>query len=988
MESSSNSISLNEKQKKAIQIINKPLVIIAGPGTGKTTLITKKISHLINNNKINEENILGITFTNKSASQISQRVEIETSKPFFAKTFHQFCLEIIEDYQNHIPHIDKNYTLIDETNQLLFFLENLEEFNLSSIQIKNNISQIANELQSTISKLKDFSISLSDFENLIKNPQSKKDFPYLNKSQSNISSMMDMFIAYSKYEIYKNKNNFIDFGDIHLYVKELLLNNPKIKEELSDKYKYILIDEFQDTNQIQLEIIKQISNNNITIVGDQKQSIYEFRGANFENLSLFKKQFPTHQIIYLDENYRSSKEVLENINKLTQNFASKEELLKPNSKEKGQTQLIEAQNENSQNTSATENINKIIKKDPNATIGILFRRKSELKIFSSYLKDLGIEHKADEAISFFELGIIKSIINQCHIINNPHESDSLVFKLLLDYGVRPQTMQALLRLSSFKKKSLYDILAKNDIKNYEDEKDLIKQIIDKIKCLINQKNSKISLYDLIIQIIYEFNNYKNAIENNNKENINAINKFVEFVSKYIETYKKHNLSRFLQICEHTKSLNISYEIENESQKIELLTIHASKGKEFDHVIIPYLNERRFPSNFKRTKFEIFNEDKEKFLNEEKRLFFVAISRAKSTIQLLYVKKYDDNKLDSNPSVFLDILKLKKQPFSKETPRLNLNKEDEIKLEIINKIKNFIFENQYDLAQAEINLLKDLFSKKDLNYYMKKSSHPQYDYYSKLTNDSKKEDIKFDPKQKIYSVSQLQTYASCPKKYLYQYVYKIPTTSKHYFDFGTTMHNVLEDMITQIPKFSKEALYSKAISLLSQQWISKGYLNAKQEKEYFQLGIESIKKFIDKETELQKSGIKTISTEEKFILDFENKKIMGFIDRIDKDDKGYCIIDYKTSNSTQTQASLKDNLQLYVYSLAIEKKYGKIPSSVGLWYLIHDQIISIDPSKINSEELKKTIRETIKEIENLNFSAIPSHFSCKFCDYNQICDDSK
>lgn len=969
---------LNLDQKKAIKILTKPLVVIAGPGTGKTALITEKIKFLIDEKKYDSDSILALTFTNKAAEEMSDRVKILTSKEFGAKTFHSFCLDLIEEYRKFLPLIPKDYILIEEKDQLLFFMENLDDFNLKSVEIKNNHSSICYELQSTISKLKDFGITIKDLEKL---------------KFEDMQTKIDIFNVYLKYEQYKIKNHFIDFGDIINYICGLLNSNLNIREEISKKYNYILVDEFQDTNKIQLDIIKFLAKDNITVVGDLKQSIYSFRGANYKNLDLFKDHFKNFEQIYLKENYRSSKIVLKNINNLIKNIADEKEFLNANFSVEGYVNLFECENENSQFFSILETINKIKEKDETATIGILTRRKAELGLISNQLNQVGLKHILIDALNLFENHLIKEIILLLEIINNPREANSQLFYFLKKTGIRDETLRKISRGATLKEKSIFNVLeANDDFSEYSGENDLILNFFKSIEKLINLKCSSVKIYEVIFQSIYEFKFYQNSILSENLENISALNTFMNYVNSYSKIYKNNDFDRFLKICNLSNSLNFSFSDPFEQEQIQLMTIHQSKGKEFDYVILPYLNKGKFPSMFKSSQFKLpFDFSREEFLEEEKRLFFVAASRAKKGLELMYVKKFLQNKLDSKMSIFLECLDLEKKSNKTEFSSFNLSNSQLVENEIILKIQKFLVEKKYDLALTEINLLKSLFSKKDLTSF-NGLNHPNYEtYINKINGKIVSDNIIIDPLKMIYSVSQLKTYESCPQKYLYSYIYKIPSDSKHYFDFGTSVHGVLEILASKISKDkSIEMLFAKAVSLLKKSWISKGYESAAIEREYFEKGILALKNFIEQELKLKEENREIIGEEKTFLVEIEGKKIYGIIDRIDKVNGEYEILDYKTSNSMVSLDKLKSDIQLLVYAIALKddpNMYGVYPKTMGLWYLIHDKITKLDFDETQIEIVKKEILKLIGGIESKNFIAKPSHFNCTYCDYFKICPNS-
>lgn len=968
---------LNLEQKKAATILDKPVIVIAGPGTGKTALICEKINFLFENG-FDENNILALTFTQKAAQEMSSRVEAISKKMFSAKTFHSFALELIEEYKIEFSKLDVDYKLIEEMNSFIFFIENLESFKLKSVQIKNNHTSVAQDLESSVLKLKEFGIKVEDVDKL---------------SFQNELVKEDIICAYKKYEEFKLKNNFLDFSDILLYFLDVLKNNKKVRDEIKKRYKYILVDEFQDTNKVQLEILTLLAeNNNITVVGDKKQSIYSFRGAFYENFLEFKKTFENYEEIFLHQNYRASKAVLETINNYILKSCSTEELLLGNSLEIGESKIVETIDEEAQVKFIFEKIKEIRKLNPENTIAILCRRKNELREISHKLKLYGIKHNSLQVMSFFNQEIIKEIIIFMKIINSPHESNNELFTYLQNSSLRFETVKTISRKASLKDKSIYNVLSENVQSDYEAENALIKLIKENIDYLINLKQINVSLDNLIFELISKLNLYQKSLAVENFENVFLLNKFLEFAKNFTNTYRNSSLKKFIEICELSKNSDILIQDETEAlnlSKVILLTVHQAKGKEFDFVFMPYLNDRKFPAQFMQSRFPIsFDITKEKFLKEEERIFFVALSRAKIGSYFLYVKRYSENKFDSKPSDFLSSLNISKIVFTESKEEFTkISSSDAVKLELIRKINSALMLNQFEDAKNNIDVMKSLFSKKDLSSFLNPNINKIASEYERKMKQESFENVVIKKETQVYSVSQLKMYESCPRKYLYGYVYKIPTSSKHFFDFGTSVHSVLENLIPLFDSNSKEFLEQTGIVMLHKFWISKGYESAIQEKEYFQKGVEAIKSFIEKEFNLREKKREVVAMEKEFLIEVNGKKIIGFIDRIDKVNDEYEILDYKTSNSMETLESLSENLQLYVYAIALKELYDKYPSKVGLWYLVHDKLMQVQIDIKNIAKIKEKIIELIDGIESNNFVAKPSFFNCTYCDFSNICNFS-
>ena len=957
---------LTISQKRAVEEIEKPLIVVAGPGCGKTNVISKKIIYLIEKKKLESNSILALTFTQKAAQEMSDRVNSILNKAngatnsFSAQTFHSFGLSLLEEYSHFLENFPNEYELIDESKQLLYFYKHIEEFSFKSLEKKKDSLVLAKECLSVISKLKDYGFSLDKLESL----------------KTNIHTKIDIFSFYTKYEQYKQKNRYIDFGDIILYVKKLL-ELPQVVETIKETYKYILVDEFQDTNKTQLDILTKIAENNITIVGDKKQSIYGFRGANFSNVDLFKQFFTNSKEIYLNENFRSSKQIIDSVNIVINEISSTKEILEPKLETQGNISQVQTSNEFSQLGYLIDSVQDILHTSKDSTIGILTRRKAELKNISKALTLAGIEHNAPGLYSFSDSVLLQYLFKILNVLKDPHENSIHLFSLLEGLDIRSETLRSLSRASSLHEKSLYNVLKqKKSYSTYKDEEESIQYLYSSLALLLELKSSKLSLSSFILKIISSFNLYSKALKQKNSFEVENLNNFLKYCETSFKDSSIDDLGILLEIINNNLFSSPIQEEEKVSQ-ITLLTLHNSKGKEFDYVHMPYLNDKKMPSSFQKPLFETeLDQTKESFLEEEKRLFFVGISRAKQYLFLSYINQYSQNKLPSKPSSFLSYFSLSEEKYSREFFNSLIEGQDQIAL-LEQKVSSAILQNQFQKAKELLQeYTSSLQTQKSLTSFMSSQNKEN------LIITKKPKTKLVDSKKMVYSVSQLKTYEQCPKKYLYQYIYKIPTGSKHYFDFGTSMHSVLEEIQPLAKKLNEKELTLRGLSELSKQWISKSYIDAKQEKEYYEKGIDIIKSFVKKEQTLFKNST-TISLEKKFEFTVEGKRILGFIDRIEKEDNDVFILDYKTSNSKELKSKLKENIQLYVYAMAM--KYDNInPKKMGLWYLIHDEIDSIEFDETILEKIKKTILNLIDNIESEKFDPNPSYFNCTYCDFNTIC----
>ena len=966
---------LDEFQKIACEITDKPLIIIGSSGTGKTNILEEKINYLIEKKQIDKKEILFIK-SKKDLSLLANKV--------------------IEKYISKIPQLDKIPKIIDKNNQLIFFLENLLEFNIKSIEIKNNHTTIAKELQSEIETLKNLGYDLKAYEKIPVKDMTKK---------------MDILFAYSKYELWKKKNNFIDNSDLYLYLIELL-ENEKIRKEIQKRYKYILIDNFEKITKIQLEVLKLISfKKNITITYDENKNIQRVENKQLTTLDSFKSYYSDFKEIKLNKNYKFSNEVLKIIKTISNNIYEKSEILESDYDMKniikGEIKEVTCSSELSQKTYLADKISLTQDLYPNSSIGILCRQEKQILEISDFLSEIGLKHEKKNEINFFDLDIIKEIIGIFTIINKPKDESIYWFNILENAGLNNEVIKKIFRISKIKEKSILDVFNKY-MNEFEDNKergckkedyDMIVEIYSKMQKLVDIRTSKLGLYHLIRETIFELNLYQKSHLSGNKKNIDILNMFLNFTKDYTNKYKSHELNLFLKYINNAQKLNISifnkddnlFE-NNNNGLIEILTIENSENKEFDFVFIPYLNQRILPISFKRGIFDLLElDDKIKLEKDEKKQLYIASSRAKRSIYLSYTKRIGES--FSQKSSLLNMFKnIDKEEFEREMESLEPSVKESVVLEITEKITSMLLNHSYKNAQDQINLLKELFEKKQglTNFMVDSEHHLEYDFYKNrlkgIKKQTKLDNINFNAKTQVYSVSQLKTYEQCPKKYLYSYVYKIPSEPKHFFDFGTTVHSVFEDLVEEFEKYDDTILYAKGISMLKQKWISKGYIDENQEKEYLKKAFIAIKDFISTQRELLKDKDRKIySQEEKFIVNMHGRQVMGFIDRIDVINGEFEILDYKTSNSMMTKPQLKQDLQLYVYSEAVKKLKGKYPESVGLWYAIFNEIKLLKKEDINFIKLKEKMIDLFEGIERKDFRAKPSNFNCTYCDYNKICN---
>ncbi|WP_295165091.1 DNA helicase Rep [uncultured Buchnera sp.] len=664
---------LNSAQKNAIELTNGPCLILAGAGSGKTKVIVNKIIYLINNCKYNPHNIAAVTFTNKAAYEMRIRLSeyLNTSKikKMIISTFHSLGLEIIKKEIDTL-NFNSNFTLIDETDQKILLKK------ICKKEISNNVQSLK-KLKFMISFWKNKFLSPSKVQSLIKCSEDE-DFAYI----------------YKKYKNYLYEFNMLDFDDLICIPTLLLKNNKIIKTRWQKKISYLLVDEYQDTNNSQYELIKMLTNtdSSFTLVGDDDQSIYSWRGANPQNIFLLKKDFPNLKVITMEHNYRSSGRILKVANALISN--NTHYLQKKLFSKLQYGNVIEILIGQSEEDEAEKIVKKIISQYSLKNIrykdcAILYRGNYQSRILEKVLIKENIPYNISEKASFFSRPEIKDLLSYLRVIINP--DDNHAFMKIINIPSRQIGLVTLKKLEKWANKSNKSLFqASNDveIKNFLKAKtiDNIKKFICKIKKFTEWSYSKPSnilddiIYDLeyekwLSKILKESNKIKNSINN-----IHTLSKWFKNMLKGDDFEKPMTLSQIVtrMTIRDIAESNIT---EKKEDQIQLMTLHASKGLEFSSVFIIGMCEGILPNQ----KSIISNN-----IEEERRLTYVGITRAKKQLFFTYCCRRTQygQTLDMLPSRFL--FELPKEDLKWNQKNLlesSANKIEEIKIKIHNLKKN-------------------------------------------------------------------------------------------------------------------------------------------------------------------------------------------------------------------------------------------------------------------------------------------------------------
>jgi len=591
--------TLNKEQLSAVKHIDGPCLVVAGAGSGKTKVLTTRIAHLIESG-IYSGNILAITFTNKAAKEMKERINKIVSENYaFVGTFHSFGLRVIKENYEELG-LSKNFTILDSDDVLSIIKKLLKEngYDIKEISpafIRSKISFIKNEMLSDSEITRFF---LSDYEKIAAK-------------------------IYFEYEKVLKKNNVVDFDDLLKLPVELFIKNTEILEKYQDKYQYILIDEYQDTNEVQYKLVKLLSRKyrNIFVVGDQNQAIYGFRQANYKNILNFEKDYSDAEVIVLNQNYRSTTNILNAANSVIKNNIERKDVNLFSELGEGTKLKYLRSNDGLQEVNLVINeikdlINMGYKK---SDIAIFYRTNAQSRIYEEGMIKNNFPYKVVGSFYFYKRKEIKDLISYLKLISN-HDDDISLKRVINEpkRGIGIKTIENLEKIAKIEDTSIFNVIESGK------ELEFKKLILE-----ISEKSKELSLTELI-DLVLEKSGMKEFLEKEDKlDNELRLENLMEFRSiteNYQNVTGSVNLEDFLDEISLIADIT---EHKEDSDAITLMTLHSAKGLEFKVVFMVGMEEGLMPHS------NSFNE--ENGIEEERRLCYVGITRAKERLYLTNAK---------------------------------------------------------------------------------------------------------------------------------------------------------------------------------------------------------------------------------------------------------------------------------------------------------------------------------------------------------------
>ena len=985
----------NPEQSAAIYHPPGPLMILAGAGTGKTFTLLYRIRHLISSRQIKPEHVLLLTFTEKATAEAKETIhEIlgGQTETIFVGTFHSFCHTILRRYGPD----DRMYDVLWQESDVLYYLiKHFDEMDFiqSRVFADNPVKAIRESFIPFFNRVSDELLSPAELESKLNDMENSQDwfeqnFPGIHDKSTNFddvrNQLHDLVKGYSFFQSAKAEQNALDFGDMILGCYELLKNDASVLNQIRDECRHIFIDEYQDNNFALNKIVNLIAEKSpsITVVGDEDQCIYSFRGANYYNIADFRNRYeahPNYAEIPLVENRRSTQEILDLANatiRLNPDRTLKVLKCLPENAQSGPKPIwIQA---NKQETlDVLPNLIHSLINDGQALYGdiaVICRGWSNVIEAANAMQKSAIP--VDIHIEkFFDVPIVKDVLAWGHFICKDDYSDIALFRILRGQ-LGESWAQAFYR--QMNKKSVEDKLEQlNKIKNESEE---ITQLLHSIDSIQQALDKKLKADEMVWQILTVLkqsslvktirNNYRYA-QRLNLANVGEILNLAEqFVNKDTNATLMDWLA-FMEVMALASNQNAAQpELETGNMAVQVMTIHQSKGLQFPVVFMPFLYSGSFPSRVMKhatidrlpTSWMAWEQDadtdfRELHNREERRVFYVGITRAERILYLFGPT--------SRQSLFTQELEnIKPNPMEIETMNAHTNKT----VSLSEKRQQLLAELNREIAANQLENARKILDEMTQDH---------------VQDTDKTEPVSESTSTLHLSSTKIDTYNSCPLKYRLKYIDKVPEKkTRATGEFGSIMHSILEEFHGLDPDNQTEQML---LDLLEKYWQEESFEYRQRGDEFKKQGEELLSNYFQF---VQNNPPNVLECEAPFsyFMDEINVKISGKIDRIDNTGDTLGIIDYKTSRKKE---KAKNNIQMALYTEAllndaVNGVNGK-PGEASLHFLrFGDDPLS--SHKFSEDELnvyREKISDVADGIRSGAFETKKGDFTCQYCDYKEF-----
>ena len=949
---------LNDAQREAVTHDAGPLLIIAGAGTGKTTVITRRIAWLIAGKKARPEEILALTFTDKAAAEMEERVDQLVPYGYAdveIATFHAFGDRLLKENALELG-LTPDFRVLTRAEQVIFFRDHLFELPLDHYRPLGDPTRHIQAMITLFSRLKDEDVAPEEYRAYADRRR--------EEGAEGAAQHRELADTYARYRALMAEAGSIDFGDQIVLSLKLFRSRPHALQRYQRRFKYLLVDEFQDTNYAQFELVKLLAahHRNVTVVGDDDQAIFRFRGASMSNILDFGRTYPGARKVVLGENYRSPQAILDCAYRLIQNN-NPDRLEVAQKIDKQLRSKVGAGRPPTHMlfdtvSSEADHVAGLIAEEhargrPLQDFAILVRANNDADPFLRALNMRGFPWTFTGNQGLYNRREVRLLIAFLRSVALPDDTVSLHYLASSDiYQVPIVDLTTCATYAYRKNRELFHVLRRlpelSDLREglSEEGATAIKRVVADL-----ERYMELARETPTGELLYQFMADSGQIARYTKappeleQEINNVSKFYDKVKDASRVLRYDRVTEFVKHLDaliHAGDDPAVAEADLDTPAVHVLTVHKAKGLEWPVVFLVNLNHHKFPSPARGEALEMpLDLIKDTLptgdfhLQEERRLFYVGMTRAKDALYLTSAEDMGGKRKWKVSQFVLEALDLPKEaarPFRAKA----------------------IEEIQRHAPPPE----------------------PRAGWLAPVPDDE------------VLNVShnQVDDYKTCPLKYEYIHVKRIPLPPNQAISYGSALHNAVEFYLKRRVEGAFTSL-DDFLSAFDAAWRNEGFLTREHEERRKQAGREALTRFYHEE---EARGEKPGGVEKEFGFVLGNDRVRGRFDRVDETPQGTAVIDYKSSDVTDQKKAddrARKSLQLQIYALAIKEMTGRLPARVELRFLESGLVGSHKPGERDLEAAKAALKAAAAGIRRRDFAATPNYQVCRYCAYNQICPET-
>lgn len=977
-------MTLNNAQRRAVCWSRPgPLLIVAGAGTGKTRVLTERFLWLVDNNKAKPAEILALTFTDKAAAEMEGRIEEGLPlghEELHVETFHAFGKELLCEYGLD-GGIDPGFKILTEADQYLLVRKNFDKFKLDYYRPQGNPVRFIDAILKVISRAKDEEVDHQEFARFVSRrtlspairrgislirEKTQRSPPVKGESREAGGGLKEIANFYLVYERLCREQNYLDYGDLIMKSLWLLKKRAAVLKAVRAKFKYILVDEFQDTNTAQYKLTELIAKpkNNLMVVGDDDQSLYRWRGAAISNILNFKKDYPRAQEIVLKNNYRSTREILDCAYATIQNNNPNRLEARLNISKKLSARFTGSKPEFYEFASGEMEIRFVIDKVKELVgsfceareIAILARNNSLLRDLADNLAAAGIDYDSTLRSGLFQESTVQDALSYLRVLVDPADNVAMFATLNIpSFGLTPDSVYKITREAKKKAESIFETLEKIQL-----VAGLTKAQRQRAQTLLKliENHTRLAAHAAVSDVFVAYFDesglrarLRRLDEPEREVRLNNLNLFYKIIRDFEGSDRRgRSLSDFMQEMDFAVEAGVDpvpVQLPEDHDSVKLLTVHRAKGLEFKAVFVVGLAEGIFPSREKKDPIELPAELAEHALvesshmEEERRLFYVACTRAKEKLFLSFAHAYgDDTKREKKISRF------------------------------VGEAGDGIVRGVARIASTGEESIRRLFPTNKRAW-----AHP----------------VRFDLPSKL-SFTQLTAFEHCPLQYKHAHLWRIKAPETAVRSYGQSVHTVLQrffDLYRTDGRGGRDKAMPCLYEIIRASWIPDWYPSKLERERRYRRYQKDIRAYLRAELKRMK-GVKIVGLEQEIAFKLGDKKFTGKIDRLQQEQGGtYTIIDYKTGTSKQSESPGNRFAQLLLYAYGLRLMADFSVGALELHYIGEKGEAMIDrmdnPEKFMERVVKKYTAFS-EALQKSDFKATPSSYTCSHCDYYRICPE--